>query len=105
MFYASFFCWTKFLIVVKIVVNSPFFIFLRKSYCNRPFSKDTIILFVVPPKFCLSIVFNFSWGNWKSQEKLKTMLMQNFEVTSKSIIYYSIFEKGLLDVSAFYRGH
>ena len=33
------------------------------------------------------------------------MLMQNFEVTSKSITYYSIFEKGLLDVSAFYRGH
>ena len=31
MFYASFFCWTKFLIVVKIVVNSPFFYFSKKK--------------------------------------------------------------------------
>ena len=26
------------------------------------FFKSTIIRFVVPPKFCISIVFNFSWG-------------------------------------------
>ena len=31
-------------------------------YWNRPFSKNTIILFVVPPKFCISIVVSFSWG-------------------------------------------
>ena len=31
-----------------------------------------------PPKFCLIFVFNFSWGLQPSQEKLKTMLMQNF---------------------------
>ena len=31
MFYASFFCWTKFLIVVKIVVHSPFFYFSKKK--------------------------------------------------------------------------
>ena len=37
----------------------------------------------VAPKFCISIVFSFSWGNFNSQEKLKTMLMQNFGVSNK----------------------
>ena len=32
------------------------------------------------------IVFDFSWGNCKFQEKLKTVLMQNFGGTTKSII-------------------
>ena len=36
-----------------------------------------------PPKFCISIVFGVSWGHCNSQEKLKTMLMQNFGVTNK----------------------
>ena len=35
------------------------------------------------PKFCRSVVFNFSFGHFNSQEKLKTMLMQNFGVTNK----------------------
>ena len=42
----------------------------------------------VTPKFCISIVFSFSWGLFNSQEKLKTMLMQNFGVTSKE--YYGM---------------
>ena len=33
------------------------------------FFKNTITLFVVPPKFCISITFNFFWGDF-SQEKL-----------------------------------
>ena len=33
-------------------------------------NKNTIIL-CVTPKFCLSIVSNFSWDKCKSQEKLK----------------------------------
>ena len=41
------------------------------------FFKNTIILFVVPPKFCKSIAFNFFWSDF-SQEKLKTMLIPNF---------------------------
>ena len=41
------------------------------------FFKNTIIRFVVPPKFCKSIAFNFFWGDF-SQEKLKTMLIPNF---------------------------
>ena len=28
-------------------------------------------------------VFSFSWGHFDSQQKLKTMLMQNFGVTNK----------------------
>ena len=35
------------------------------------------------PKFCISIVFSFSCSHFNSQEKLKTMLMQNFVVTNK----------------------
>ena len=41
------------------------------------------MLFVCLPKFCISIVLSFSWGFFNSQEKLKTMLMQNFGVTNK----------------------
>ena len=39
-------------------------------------------------QFCRSIVFSFSWGHFNSQEKLKTMLMQNFGVTNKA--YYGM---------------
>ena len=31
-----------------------------------------------PPKFCITIVSNFSWVYQLSQEKSKTMVMQNF---------------------------
>ena len=45
------------------------------------------ILLVTPPKFCISTVFQFLLGPFNSQEKLKTMLMQNFgRVTNKQ--YY-----------------
>ena len=33
---------------------------------------------ICPPKFCTTFVFHFSWVLQPSQEKLKTMLMQNF---------------------------
>ena len=52
------------------------------------FKKNTVILYVVPPKFCISIVLNFSWRNCESQEKLKTMLMQNFGGATKSIMVF-----------------
>ena len=42
----------------------------------------------VIPKFCISIVFSFSKGHFDSQEKLKTMLMQNFGMTNKE--YYGM---------------
>ena len=42
--------------------------------------------FVYPQKFCISIVFNFSWDLQSSQGKLKTMLMQNVWGQKKSIM-------------------
>ena len=38
----------------------------------------SVMHFVYPKKFCISIIFNFSLDLQSSQEKLKTMLMQNF---------------------------
>ena len=32
---------------------------------------------IYPPKFCITIVFDFSWDECNTQEKLKTMVMQN----------------------------
>ena len=37
----------------------------------------------VPPKVCIRIVISFSWQLKWPQEKLKTMLMQNFGVKKK----------------------
>ena len=37
-----------------------------------------IIHLVCPPKFCISIVINFSWDDCNPQEKLKTKDVQNF---------------------------
>ena len=48
-----------------------------------------IILFVCASKFCISIVIVFSWDHCKSQEKLETMLMQNFGGKTKSIMVFS----------------
>ena len=33
--------------------------------------------FICPPKFCISIVFNFSWDGCSTQEKWKTKVVQN----------------------------
>ena len=38
----------------------------------------SIMHLVCPPKFYITFVFHFSWVLQSSQEKLKTMLMQNF---------------------------
>jgi len=49
------------------------------------------------PKFCINIVFSFSWGLKWPQEKLKTMLVQNFGLQRKSILVcYGIFWSGQL---------
>ena len=47
------------------------------------------MLFVCHPK-----IFSFSWGHFNPQEKLETMLMQNFGVTNKEP--YDIFCSGQL---------
>ena len=40
------------------------------------------------PKFCISIVFSFSWGQFNSQEKLKTMQTQKFGVDKQKALWY-----------------
>ena len=50
----------------------------KKDLVRYKTTTSPIIHFVCPPKFCISIVFGFSWDDCKSQEKLKTMFMQNF---------------------------
>ena len=52
---------------------------------TRPFhiSHNTVCLL---PKICISIVLNFSWDVQSSQEKLKTMVMQNIGGQSKGIM-------------------
>ena len=44
----------------------------------------------VSPKFCMSIVSTFSWDLKGSQEKTKTMLMQDLEGQTKSITIFLI---------------
>ena len=63
------------------------------SHCGlhspyRPLWKIPI-LFVCSPKFCISIVFSFSWDLQWSQEKTQTMLMQNLGGQTKSIMVFS----------------
>ena len=39
-------------------------------------------------KICISITFTLSWDHCKSQEKMETMLMQNFGGQAKSIMVF-----------------
>ena len=41
---------------------------------RRATFKNTIILFVWPSKFCISIVFIFPWDHCKSQENMETII-------------------------------
>ena len=47
-----------------------------------------MILFADPSNFCIIIVLHFSWDLQSPQEKLKTMLVQNFGATSKSVMVF-----------------
>ena len=51
-----------------------------RTFFKKQFATGTspIIHLVCPPKFCITFDFHFSWVLKPSQEKLKTMLMQNF---------------------------
>ena len=68
--------------------------------CNWPLRKipqHTIMLFVCHPKSLHKHCFQFHWGHFNSQKKPKTMLIQNFGVTKKSImVCYGIFWSGQL---------
>ena len=56
-------------------------------------SKIPLYSLFVPPKFCISISFIFSWDHIKSQEKMERMFMQNFGGSNKED--NGIFESGL----------
>ena len=43
---------------------------------------------VYPPKFCITIVFDISWDDSDTLEKLETMVMQNFRGQTRYIIIY-----------------
>ena len=51
---------------------------LISSFGHLTESENTVILFVCPPQFCISIVSSVSWDLQWSQEKSKTMLIQNW---------------------------
>ena len=57
-------------------------LFRRIDHSRKYHNIPQCSLFVTP-KFCISIVFSFSWELKWPQGKLKTMLMQNFGVTDK----------------------
>ena len=50
--------------------------------------QNTIILFVCPLKFCISIILTLTLTLTKSQKKIKTMLMQSFGGQTKSIMVF-----------------
>jgi len=52
-------------------------------------SENAMIFFVCPPKFCIGIVFVFSWDHCKSQGKLETTLMRGFGGRAKRIVVFS----------------
>ena len=43
---------------------------------------------VYPPKFCTTIVFDISWDDSDTLEKLETMVMKNFRGQTRYIIIY-----------------
>ena len=54
----------------------------------------------VTPNFCVGIVFSFSWGNFNSQEKLKTMLMQILRGNKQRTLWYVIVFSGEVNCQA-----
>ena len=54
----------------------------RTTHDPRPTTQSITCTFpimyhICPPKFCISIVFNFSWDGCNTQEKWKTKVMQS----------------------------
>ena len=62
---------------------SSWVVLFRRIDDSRKYHNIPQCSLFVTPKVCISIVFSFSWELKWPQEKLKTMLMQSFGVTSK----------------------
>ena len=89
-------------------ILSPIFAYITIPHVwYWPLQKKTITyhnaLCLSPPKFYISIVFSFSWELKWHEEKLKTMLMQNFGVTNKEHYGMLWFFSGVIntDISKF----
>ena len=72
--------------LLRAISSNRDFVYYSCSRCNRRrfWSKSLIHNFHINysaaclhPKFCISIVFDFSWDDCSTQEKLQTMLMPN----------------------------
>ena len=59
---------------------------LNSQSSNFTISTFPIIHLVCPPKICITFVFHFPWVLQSSQEKLKTMIMQNFGGQTRCIM-------------------
>ena len=46
------------------------------------------------PQFCITIVFDFSWGDCNTQGKLETMVMLNFRGRGGNKMHYGLCENG-----------
>ena len=82
-------------------INQPMiFILIHEMIWLYATSENTIILFVRPPKFFISIVSSFSWNLQWSREKTKAMLMQTFGRQTKSIMVFPKWPLGGFDVTS-----
>ena len=65
--------------------------------CHIARIHDFHIDHLAPPIFCMTIVFNFSWNDCNTQEKLETMVIGNLgaEEGARCIIVYVKMVNGL----------
>ena len=58
------------------------------------------------PKFCITIIFDFSWDDCNTQEKLETVVMQNFRGQTRCImVYVKMVNTGISNFFAYFKFH
>ena len=68
------------------ITHNTQFLFPKIVHKHSPVCTSPITHVVCSPKFCITSVFHFSWVLQPSQEKLKTMLKQNFTGQTRCIL-------------------
>ena len=85
--------------LISACVQSDVLFCLPISSCHKKNMlaklENTIILLVGPPKFCIRIVFSFSWDLQWFQEKTQTTLIQNLGGQTE---YYGVFRFNQLEI-------
>ena len=71
-----------------------------ENYLQFSTFANPIIHRVYPPKFCIMVVFDFSWDMKMTQEKSKTMAMQIFGALKRCIMGFAKVENSILDDSS-----